>query len=74
MDSDLMLVAGTILAGLSLPSLLNGWTHGRLPRIGALMLLGGAVLVVLALQGKAGGYSFAELPHVFARVFGRLAG
>jgi hypothetical protein len=74
MDSDLMMVIGTILAVLALPSLLNGWTHGRMPRIGALMLLAGAVLVVLAIQGKPGGYSFAQIPDVFSRVIARMGG
>jgi hypothetical protein len=73
-DSDLMMVAGVVLAGLSLPSLLNGWTHGRMPRIGALMMLAGAVLIVLAIQGKPGGYSFAEIPDVFSRVIARMGG
>lgn len=69
-----MMVAGVVLAGLSLPSLLNGWTHGRMPRIGALMMLAGAVMIVLAIQGKPGGYSFAEIPDVFARVIARMGG
>ena len=71
MDTDLFLVIGIVIVALSIPSLLQAWTDGRVPRTGAIMLLVGGVLVVTALTQHAGGYSFSEIPDVFFSVIGR---
>lgn len=71
MDTDLYLVIGMTLGFLAIPSLLNAYTEGRAPRLGAIMVLVGGVLVAIAVSRTPGGYEFAELPQVFFRVIGR---
>ena len=70
MSSDQFLVFGIILFGLSIPSLLQGASEGRMPRIGALMALAGAVMVAYAASHTAGGYDLPEIPGIFRRVIG----
>lgn len=71
MDTDLFLTIGIILAILTIPSLLAGWTEGRLSRPGAIILIASIVLLVFAATQKPGGYSFNEIPHVMLGVVGR---
>ncbi len=71
MDTDLFLVIGLVMVGLSIPSLLAAFSESRPPRTGAIMILIGGVLIIVALTQHRPGYSFAELPDVFYRVIGR---
>jgi hypothetical protein len=71
MDTDLILVIGTVLCALSIPSLLAAFSESRAPRAGALMILIGGVMVVVALSKNHAGYTFAELPDVFLHVLAR---
>lgn len=71
MDTDLLLVIGIILAGLSVPSLLAAFSESRPPRAGAIMVLIGGILIVVALSQAPRGYTFAEIPHVFLKVIDR---
>ena len=71
MDSDLMLVVGTLALVLSVPYLLSAWVDGQVPRIGAILVLIGGVLVVVALKDHGRPYTFAELPGVFLGVLAR---
>lgn len=71
MDTDLYLTIGIVLAVLTVPSLLSGWTEGRLSRVGALMLLAASGLIVVALTQKPGGYSFGDIPSIMLNVVGR---
>ena len=70
MTTDQMIVAGILLVALSSISLINAWTHGHVPRVGAVMVLTGVVLIVLATRLQPGGYGFDDLPGAFRRVFG----
>jgi hypothetical protein len=72
MDSDLMLVVGSVALVLSIPSLISAWIEGQVPRIGAILVLIGGVLVVVALSNHGRPYTFGELPDVFMRVFARI--
>ena len=72
MDSDLMLVVGIILGGLSIPALLNAFSDGRAPRLASIVVLIAGILIFLAVRGHSGGYAPSDLPDVFRRVFGRL--
>lgn len=67
-ENDLALVIGMVLAVLSIPSLLNAWTEGRVPRFGALIALTGVVLIGIAAARNPGGYSIDEILPTFARV------
>ncbi|NBZ88193.1 hypothetical protein [Stagnihabitans tardus] len=71
MDTDLMLVVGSLALVLSIPSLMSAWIEGQVPRIGSILVLIGGVLVVMALTSHGRPYTFAELPDVFLRVFAR---
>lgn len=73
MDTDLMLVVGSIALVLSVPSLMSAWVEGQVPRIGSILVLIGGVLVVVALARHGRPYTFAEMPDVFLRVFSRWA-
>lgn len=70
MDTDLFLTIGIVLAVLTLPSLLAGWTEGRLSRVGAITLIASIVLLVCAATQRPGGYSLNEIPHVMMGVVG----
>lgn len=72
MDTDLFLVIGLTLGGLTIPSLLSAFTEGRTPRSAAIMVLIAGTLVVLALTQKPSGYSVSDIPDAFARVIGRM--
>ena len=72
MDTDLILVIGTVVCALAIPSLLSAFSESRAPRGGAIMMLIGGVLVVVALTQHKAGYSFAEMPDVFLGVLARL--
>lgn len=67
-ENDLALVIGIVLAVLSIPSLLNAWTEGRVPRFGALIGLTGVVLIGIAASRNPGGYAFADILPAFGRV------
>ena len=71
MDTDLFLVIGITVLALAIPSLLQAWVDGRVPRAGSIMVLVGGVLVVVALTQKGGGYTFSQIPNVFLSVVGR---
>jgi hypothetical protein len=72
LDTDLYLTVGIILGLLTLPSLLNAWTEGRPPRVGAIFLMVSIILIVVALTQRPSGYAFAEIPQIMLKVFGRL--
>jgi hypothetical protein len=72
MDTDLYLTVGIILGLLTLPSLLNAWTEGRPPRVGAIFLFVSIILITVALTQRPSGYSFGEIPEAMLKVFGRL--
>lgn len=72
MDADLFLVLGLILGALAIPSILNAYSGGRAPRIGAIFVLVAAVMVTTAVIRKPGGYSWDEVPDAFVRVFAKV--
>ena len=72
--NDLIFVLGMFAALLSIPSLLNGWTEGSLPRFGALMALAGGVLIGVAASRNPGGYGFEDVLPALQRVFRSLLG
>jgi hypothetical protein len=71
MDTDLMIVVGTLCLLMAIPSMLAAWVDGSVPRAGAILVLIGGVLVVLALNKHGRGYTLAEMPDVFMRVASR---
>lgn len=71
MDTDLIIVVGTLAILLAVPTLLSSWMEGSIPRSGAIVVLVGGVLIVVALNQQGRGYTFAEMPEVFMRVIGR---
>lgn len=71
MNSDMMFVVGSILLGLSIPSMFSALADSRPPRAAAIILLIGGTLVAVALSQKPGGIALAEIPDIFFRVIGR---
>ena len=71
MDTDLIIVVGTLAILLAVPTLLSSWVDGTVPRAASILILIGGVLIVVALTQHGHGYTFAELPDVFMRVFNR---
>jgi len=68
LTQDLFLVAGIIIAGLALPSILGAMAERRSPRVAALAILVGGTLILLGMSQKPGGYSLQEVPDAFVRV------
>lgn len=67
-QADIALVIGLLMAVLSLPVLLNAWTEGRAPRVGAIVLMVACGLISLAYMQRPQGYQLAEVPDAFVRV------
>jgi hypothetical protein len=68
MDTDLALVLGILLAGVSVPSIVSAFSDGRAPRTAAIAMILGGALVVYALSQKPGGYRMDDIPKAFVRV------
>jgi hypothetical protein len=71
MDSDLILIAGVILAALAVPSVISAFSSGTPPRRAAVLAVAGGALIVVAAVTHPGGYSPAEIPQVVKRVADR---
>lgn len=71
MDSDLFLVIGLIIAGLSVPSILGAFSSGRIPRAAAIMIMIGSGMIAIAAINKPSGYSFQDIPVAFSHVINR---
>lgn len=71
MDTDLALILGLLLGGLSIPSILSAISDSRPPRVSALFLLSGAGLITYAMLQKPGGYRMDQIPDVFFSVLAR---
>lgn len=69
-----MLVVGTIIAALSIPSMLNAYSSARPVRLGGFLFLLGVVLVSVAILNNPNGYTFEDIPDAFLRVFARIGG
>lgn len=69
-----MFVVGTVLAALSIPSILSAYSDSRPPRAAAVILMIGGTLLVVALSQKPGGVTISEIPNIFLRVFARYLG
>ena len=72
MASDMLLVVGTVLVVLSLPSFLNAYTESRSPRMATGMCLFAAAAFLVANQLQPRGISMSDVPLAFARVIGPL--
>jgi len=68
LTQDLLLVAGIIICGFAIPSILGAMAEKRAPRVASIAVLVGGTLVLLALSQKPGGYSWHEIPEAFVRV------
>lgn len=71
MDTDLALIIGLIIAGLSIPAIISAISEARAPRAAAITILVGGGLIVFAVTSNPGGYQMADIPDVFFRVVGR---
>jgi hypothetical protein len=68
MDTDLALVIGLVVLGLSAPSIVSAISDGRAPRTAMLTLVIGGGLTLYALTQKPGGYRIDQVPEVFIKV------
>ena len=71
MDPDLMLIAGLVFGGLSVPSIMSSVSERRAPRVPLLMILISGALILSAAWLKPGGYEVSQIPDVFFDVLGR---
>lgn len=71
MDSDLALILGLLLGGLSVPSILSAFSESRPPRVSAILLLSSGGLITYAVMTNPGGYRLEQIPDVFFSVLGR---
>jgi hypothetical protein len=68
MESDLALVAGIVIAGFSIPSMLSALTDRRAPRASAVTVLIAGGLIIYGIRTHPGGYSLQDVPAAFVRV------
>jgi hypothetical protein len=72
MDTDLALILGIVLGGLSIPSILSALSETHPPRVSSVFLLAGVGLIAYAMIFHPGGYRLEQIPDVFFSVLGRL--
>ncbi|UWQ29350.1 hypothetical protein K3555_16425 [Leisingera sp. M527] len=72
MGTDLPLIAGLVIAGFSVPSILSAFSEQRPPRASVATILIAIGLIAYAVIMKPGGYRIDEIPDAFFRVLGRL--
>ncbi|KAE9632514.1 hypothetical protein FEE96_01680 [Parasedimentitalea maritima] len=71
MDTDLALILGLVIGGLSIPSIMSAISDRRSPRASALTILIACGLLYYATATKPGGYQIDQIPNVFFSVLGR---
>ena len=71
MDPDILLIAGIVLAILSVPAMLSAFSEARAPRVATFTVVVAGCMIVYAVQTQPGGYTFKEVPEVFVRVVAR---
>lgn len=71
MDSDLGLVIGLLLVGLSIPSIVNAYSEKSFPRWSLAFLVCGGALIFWAHITHSGGYTLAQIPDVIIHVIAR---
>ncbi|MCB1399870.1 MAG: hypothetical protein KDJ82_08235 [Rhodobacteraceae bacterium] len=72
MESDVLLVAGLIVAALALPSALAAFSESRPPRVAAVAVLARRRVILAAFMTNPRGYTAGQIPGVFSRVIGGL--
>lgn len=72
MNTDLALILGIALGGVSIPSILGALSETRPPRVSSLLLLAGVGLIAYAMVMHPGGYRLEQIPDVFFSVLGRI--
>ncbi|WP_212524915.1 hypothetical protein [Actibacterium sp. MT2.3-13A] len=72
MQSDYYLVAGIVIGGFAIASLVSAWTDGRVPRGGVLLVLVSGGLIALAIMSSPMGYRLNDVPGAFIRVVGEI--
>ncbi|MEM8578012.1 MAG: hypothetical protein AAGF60_09200 [Pseudomonadota bacterium] len=68
MNTDIALVLGIIIGGLSIPSILSALSDRRSPRASAVTILIAGCLIYYALSTRPGGYTVQDVPDAFIRV------
>lgn len=71
MDTDLFLVIGIVILGLTIPPILGALFDGRPPRTPAILVLIAGGMITFAIIQHPGGYSFQDVPDAFVRVIGK---
>jgi hypothetical protein len=71
MDTDLALVLGLALAGLSIPSVISAFSDSRAPRASALTVLIAGGLIIYAIRSHPGGYAIGDIPDAIVHVIAR---
>lgn len=72
MLSDYYLVAGVIVGGFAVASLVSAWSDGRAPRAGMLLALTAGGLVALAILSSPTAFRIEDIPAAFFRVIGEI--
>lgn len=68
MDTDLVLVIGLAIAGLTFPAIVSAFSRGSPPRGAAVAAAVGGAMIVVAVTQHAGGYRMQDIPQIVARV------
>lgn len=78
MDNDLLIVGGVLIAGFSIPAILNAFSENRFSRSAFIMVLVGVILFATALvlrgtpiNGNTILAAIIDIPEAFFRVIGK---
>ena len=71
MDTDLALIIGLVVAGLTIPSIMSAFSDRRSPRASMVTILIAGSLILYAAVTKPGGYEVSQIPDVFFEVLSR---
>lgn len=71
MDTDLALIIGLVVAGLTIPAIMSAFSDRRSPRAPMVTILIAGGLILYAALTKPGGYEVSQIPDVFFEVLSR---
>ena len=72
MQTDYLVVFGSLAVLVSLPALLNAFSRGDPPRVWGVLAIAGFGMLAAGFGSAGSGYTYDDLPDAYGRVFAGL--